>query len=310
MDLKKHVKIFLGLLAILLMATVVPVTFADDTQSSEFKATQAELVNFLMHLNQTLTDFDEYAFNEELLDSLEVEINLALTVAQRSHTMATIEYSLGFLRVSYTALLEDAIEREIDLIGSLVNELDESDEHFDRVTETIENTLEELEELGIEFNDDDADEEDEVTVDVDPEISVRELPDLTSDLRTIFDTLVETRELLAPSSETLGNLDGSDLVSNETGTDASRSQRSSESQIRGNDCPSNDNTCQAALFQIARFELQNLLITVDPRNADHVDLESELLNAIQHAIRALTGHDVETMITALETLENVLASLE
>jgi len=328
MNLKKWIKTFLALIAISLIATVIPVTFSNNTQSEEyqqeFQATQAKLVNFLMHLYETLNDFDEESFNEELLEILQVEIKLALTVAQRSTSVATIEYSLGFLRIAYSSLLENAIEDEIDAIESLVyelNALNEEDfaaiswivlqEQLENVEGVIDDILQELDELGIEFdNDSNEDEEQDARL----EVSVRELPDLTPYLRECFDTLIEIHEALI---STYNALDVSGIAADEI--EASESDNNinviNDSEEQEYYCPRNDDECLIALFQVTRFELHNLLIYLNEniQNVDDSYFESELWNELQvsmhNAIEALTSDDIEEMTLALELLETVSLEL-
>lgn len=312
MNLRRSAKAFLCFIAILLITTVMPVTFSDNTQleenNQEFQATQAELVNFLMHIHQTLSDFNEYNFNEELLENLQVEVDLALIVAQRSTIVATVEYSLGFLRVAYSSLLEDAIENEIDATELLLKELDVlNEENFtpstwnalqeqlESVAAIVSDTLQELNDLEIEFdNDSNEDEEQNES----PELSVRELPDLTSDLREIFDTLVETSEALVSfSHDVLETSVGADYMSDEIETDKFTDRTANELSLIY--CSRHDDECLVALFQVARFELHNLLINHDLQHIDPL--------AFENAARVLTDDDLEEI---LETLERLLGSLE
>ena len=331
-------------MAILLITTVVPVTFSENTQpeanNQEFQAAQAELVNFLMHLNQTLDDFDEYSFDEELLAKLQVEIDLAFTVAGRSTTIATIEYSLGFLRVAYSALLEDSIINEIEdiqLLFERFNELNEENftplawdalqEKLENVTDIVNDSVQALNDLGIELDNDldedsdtdgdfgdGSDEDSEDNLDENFEVSVRDLPDLTEELEEIFKTLVEVHEILNSSYDALEVSVGAGYTSDEAETDNelidnTNNEVSSIPQIVDNNleepgviyCPRTDDECLAALFQVARFELLDLLL-------DH-DTQQELDPlAFEYATQILIGNDLEKMLEEIESLLDFLST--
>lgn len=315
MNVKKWTKVFLSLIAILMMITVMPVTYADNTQSQqnnqEFQATHATLVNFVVYLKQTLSDFDEYNFDDVLLENLQKEIELASTVTHRSTVVGTVEYSLGFLKFAYSSLLKDAIENEINTTHLLLKELDQLTEEdlmslswsdlqkqLENVTDAFDDVLQELDLLEIEFDNDSPEDEEQ---DENLEVLVIELPDLTSDLREIFDTLVDIREELVFSQ--------SDILE----TSAEASDASDEIEVHEpvvhmnnvlekqvvNHCPHNNDECLAVFLQVARHELRNLLINHDVRNVDPLTFEN--------ATKVLSGDDLDEIVKLHDRL---LGSLE
>jgi hypothetical protein len=323
MNLKKWVKTFLALVAILLIATIIPVTFSDNTapdqHQQEFQVTQAKLVNFLMYLYQTLNDFDEDRFNEELLENLQVEIELALIVAHQSSSTATIENSLGFLKIASSLLLENAIENEMNAIESLVDEINALNkegftsfswgvlqEQLEKVEEINDYVLQELDELEF-VGDSDENEQEAIS-----EISVRELPDLTPHLRKIFETLIEIHEALVSSYDALEVITTDEVESDKSENNINAFHDSEHE----NYCPRRDDECRIALLQATRLELHHLLINIndDIENVNHSGLETVLWNELQmtmqHAIEALISNDIEEMLKALELLEIMFVSLE
>ena len=249
MKFKRRTKSFFAAIvtvSVLFVSTMAPLTFAEENNREELHAAQSELVNFLLYLNQALRHYDDYDFDLELLESLEIEIELALTVAQGSDSVITMEYALGFLKVSYSALLGDAIFNEIDLIEAQFEAIDQLDASYyashpawdllqnevELAEAETEDVLYFLDELGItritdedEVEDDDEELEDDIDLDEDEveeetnsepeeedeteaedEISVRDFPDYTAELRSLLDALISRRGSLTLSYADLGVL--------------------------------------------------------------------------------------------------------
>lgn len=327
-------KMLLSLVAILLIGVVIPVTFSDHTQPEEnhqaFQAKQAQLVNFLIHLFETLNDFDEADFNEELLENLQIEFELALTVAKQSTMVATVEYSLGFLRMAYTSLLEEAIADKVEATISLVDEMNTLNEgdftpsswmvlqaSFTRAEAAIQEAQQALDalEIGLGGDSHEVNESDES-----PEILVSTSPDSTPHLRALFDELVEINGELASSYHELEASMMLETVSNEIEADEfddeifkAISDVHDESEEQKSSCPRDDDECRVAWLQVTRFELHRLLMNINDeihQSSLGFELWNGLQNSMQHAVEALANHDLEEMIIAHELLEVVFTSLE
>ena len=206
--MKRWIKLTLAFIAVLLMTVTVPITFSANTQL-DIEEAQAELVDFVMYLSQSLEDLESYV-DEELLENLEIELISAATVAEMSSSLATFEYTLGFLRYAYSTLLTDAIASELTEIEYLLDEIQNEEEDSSLVrlmqveienAETISSDiLDELDELGIELDEVDNEEDEEES---NIETSIRDFPDLSLDLNDIFARLKEVNENLVATYQLL-----------------------------------------------------------------------------------------------------------